>query len=381
MLMRPVVYPLAFAAGLAAGVACVLVLMPAAGNEDLRLGLGTAALLLVGVGTARRLRRRPSSDAPAGRGRRRLLRRAGFVLMALVWAAVGCYLLSRIASPFSAVRVFEQPELAAAAAPTPATAHPAAVRRLRIGAYNIAHGRGTAESNLDGGTPAERAARLQSIGRLLDRADLDVVVLNEVDFSSFWSGHVDQARAIATAAGFRYWAEQRNLDATLPLARLRFGNAVLSKYPITKAELVDYPGHAAWETLLGGKKRGLMCAIELPDKGPIRVLAERIAALADDGGPPLVAAGDFNSTPPGFPQAATDAAGRTALGLLLAGGRFATLPERPPDPAGMTFSSTSPRSVIDWILATPPWRLRSVEVPPVELSDHRPVLGVLESRP
>lgn len=83
---------------------------------------------------------------------------------------------------------------------------------LRIGAYNIAHGRGTADGNWSGGDENERRGRLNAIAELITAADLDVVVLNEVDFAATWSYHVNQAAWIAEATEFPYWVEQRNLD-------------------------------------------------------------------------------------------------------------------------------------------------------------------------
>ena len=53
----------------------------------------------------------------------------------------------------------------------------------------------------------------------------------------------------------------------------RFGNAVLSRFPITDAETVDFPAHSGFESFVAGKKRGLLCTLELPGKKPLRLLA------------------------------------------------------------------------------------------------------------
>ena len=111
---------------------------------------------------------------------------------------------------------------------------------LRIGTFNIAHGRGTASSNWQGGDEAERLARLREIAQLVQERQLDVLVLNEVDFSAAWSSHLNQAEFIASAAGFPYRVEQRNIDAATPLFSFRFGNAVLSKYPIIEVSLIEF---------------------------------------------------------------------------------------------------------------------------------------------
>lgn len=74
--------------------------------------------------------------------------------------------------------------------------------KLSIASYNIAHGRGLAESNLSGGTKAERLDRLDKIAALLRDVDADIVVLNEVDFDSSWSYSINQAEYLAQRAGY-----------------------------------------------------------------------------------------------------------------------------------------------------------------------------------
>ncbi len=379
------IFAAVFAAGVTAGWGVALLMKLAGAAAELRLVCGTLCCLLTIFALLGCLRRcgvlRTSKESKRRSAPQSIVRAAAWTALAVL----GCFAINRALSPFDAVELHTGD--AAAAKP------PADPWRLRIGAYNIAHGRGTARSNFDGGDRATRDARLKDIAQLLRDARLDVVVLNEVDFDSAWSGHVDQARAIAEAAGFRYWATGRNYDLVVPFFRLRFGNAVLSKYPISRAQRVDYPGYSWWEAIVMGKKQGLLCTIDLPSGRAVRVLAvplehrdesvrmasaEVIRRLPAAGGPPLIAAGDFNSTRLGFPRVQTDARGRSAVSLLLADGGFTTLPERVDDPGQLTFSSTEPRSVIDWILVSKPWKLTFVEVVPGTLSDHRAVIGTVE---
>jgi len=392
-----VVFLLILAGGVAAGWGVALGLKPYLAHGDLRLLAGTAVcwlVIFVLFWLLRAVRVLKTEHRPPG-GRWRLAAR---IMAWLAVALLGCYAVGRALAPFEAVQL-HVPEAAASEAPAgqaePADpdARAAAGRRtLRIAAYNIAHGRGTAASNFQGGTARERENRLVRIAQMLADLDLDVVVLNEVDFQSLWSGNVDQARAVAEKARFPYWAEQRNIDAGLPRFRIRFGNAVLSRFPISKAERVDYPGRSWWETLLAGKKQGVVCTIMLPWGEEVRVLAVHlehrgaatrraaarvIADLKQSGGPPLVAAGDFNSTRPGFPDATPDEDGHTALSLLLDEG-FIALPEQQPLARELTFSSTEPRQVIDWVLVPEPWRSASHEVLAAVLSDHRLVVETIE---
>jgi endonuclease/exonuclease/phosphatase family metal-dependent hydrolase len=108
----------------------------------------------------------------------------------------------------------------------------------------------------------------------------------------------------------------------------------------------------------------------------VRVASARlITQWADEGEVPLVVAGDLNSTPPGFPGHGKDASGNNAVAQLDVCGAFRRRPDSPPEADRMTFHSTRPRVVIDWILIPDAWRFRDYRVILSELSDHRPVVA------
>lgn len=107
------------------------------------------------------------------------------------------YLLSRLTSSFRAVQVFS------AATDSAATEQPEAIElpeSLRIVCFNMAHGRGLASSNWEGGDRTTCRGRLAEISELLDELDVDIVVLNEVDFDASWSGNVNQAELLTFPA-------------------------------------------------------------------------------------------------------------------------------------------------------------------------------------
>jgi len=141
---------------------------------------------------------------------------------------------------------------------------------LSIVSFNIAHGRGTASSNwAEGGQPKQE--RIAAIAQKLKTIDADIVVLNEVDFNSTWSGGHNQAEAIAIAAGYRYRLEQRNLDFGFIYGSWQFGNTILSHYPIVDAQQIDFPPEKAWEDWLVGCKRGALATVRLTPDKTIRV--------------------------------------------------------------------------------------------------------------
>lgn len=302
----------------------------------------------------------------------------GLIIFALGWLAV-----VRATSPMRSIRTYTISEAPNVSNNT---------TRLRIGTYNIAHGRGLAESNWDG-TLAEREARLKQIASLLLELQLDVVVLNEVDFNSTWSGGLNEARLIATQAGFPYVAEQVSYDTGLPFFSVRFGNVILSRYPIVNAELIDFPTYLQWEALVGGKKRGLLCELQLNETETVRVLAvhlehrdettrvgsaEMIIALARQEGSPLIAAGDFNSTPLGYPYAQIGDGQHNAMTRLFDSGLFLVDLSPTPNKEDLTFRADDPYSLIDWVLVPYGAHVRNRSVPNVLFSDHKPVVVELQ---
>jgi len=263
---------------------------------------------------------------------------------------------------------------------------------LKIACYNIAHGRGLATSNWQGGTDKQRKTRLDEIADLLRDIDADVVVLNEVDFDSSWSASTNQAAYLAQRAGYAYRAEQRNLDFRVLTWKWRFGNAVLSRYPIVQASVVDLPSFSAVETLLAGKKRGVVCTIDVNGRN-VRVVgahlshrseairarsAKEIIRIAGSDDVPTMVAGDLNSSPSGFPHSRKDADEGNALDVLDASSLFQRRPEHGPvADADLTFHSAQPRSIIDWILVPRDCQVIDYRVIPSTLSDHRPVVAHL----
>ena len=107
--------------------------------------------------------------------------------------------------------------------------------------------------------------------------------------------------------------------------------------------------------------------------------ADVIAKYVSGSALPCVVAGDFNSTPPGYPHSGVEPAGRTAMSKLLADGVLCDSGDDRSKPPHFTFPSPAPVRTIDWILVSPDLRGRLRDVRTLEsvLSDHRPVTGVV----
>ena len=261
---------------------------------------------------------------------------------------------------------------------------------FRVAAWNIAHARGPdGTSNWTG----PREQRLNDIADLIATWDADVVVLNEVDFDCTWSGRVDQAAWIADRAGYPHHVTQRNYDVSLPFFRLRFGNAVLSRWPISRAQRVELPHVAQWEAMLIGRKDALRVTVQR-DQQPVRVLAvhldvrdrdvrqdsvPRLLRFASGDKPPLVVAGDFNCKlieVNGQP-AGPDVTGSAGTRLLEEAG-LAWVPPEAQAALGGSFPAKQPNRLIDYILADPRLPMTRLEVVDSTLSDHRPLVADLE---
>jgi len=309
-------------------------------------------------------------------------------LISLPWA---WFFLNRLASPLKVVRLKRLPQ----EGPGP---QPPFTGRLTIGAYNLHHGLGVHPFSWNRPQRPPRQeldSRLTRLAALLRDANLDLVVLNEVDFASFRTYHQNQAAYLAEHAGFPFWVEQTNVDAALLFWRHRYGNALLSRHPLANPRLVRLPGHRFGESVCWGKKNGLICDVHPFPEQLIRMLAihldhrlettriksARVIEQRRRTSPvPLILAGDFNSSPAHYPQATLDPSGQTALSWLLAQGGYQTRPQPPelPSPLDLTFSTLNPRQVIDWILVPGDWHIHSHRVVDAGLSDHRLVLMEVE---
>lgn len=306
----------------------------------------------------------------------------------ILLAIVGWYGVVRLTSPLHQIaRIVDE----SIPLPRPKNDHTS----LRIGTWNIAHARGSQESNWNSGTTDDKRAHLREIARVIQDADLDIVILNEIDFDASWSGRLNQARLIAQAAGYRWRVEQRNYDAAVPFFSLRFGNAVLSRFPIVEAHAIDFPTAHWWHPIVFGEKDGVVCSIELPGGALVEVVAVHlesaweqeeirnasaraiVAHIRTTTGP-VIAAGDFNTAPPGFRRLPARHAKETAVSILMDELSLHTVPLDEPQLYDYTFPSDAPAHVIDWIIVPERWMIGMREVLDSQLSDHRPVIMEIE---
>lgn len=321
--------------------------------------------------------------------RSKVWKRAGLLALLVATIVLSPYLTSRVLNPGRRVQLRTATSQSGGTDRTAETDRP-----LRVACYNIAHGRGVPFDNWNGESKAVRLDRLLGIASRLREIDADIVALNEVDFESSWSHKVNQAEVLAKNAGYPYWVEQRNLDFRVGTWTWRFGNAILSRYPIRDAQSIEFPGYSALEPLLAGKKRGVYGTIELDRKRfpslpqigfvsahlshrseQLRVdSADMIGKLVSKSTVPVLVAGDFNSSPPGFAKSSSTDSGQNAITTFDDSQLFERRPMTNPAASELTFPSDGPEQVIDWILVPKSLEIVEYKVVNLDLSDHLPVV-------
>jgi len=265
---------------------------------------------------------------------------------------------------------------------------------ISVGSFNIAHARGGKKgaSNWQDQTKEDYLQHLRNIASQIEDSQLDVIVLNEVDFSSAWSFHVNQASYIAEQAGYPYVVEQKNMDISFPFYHFKFGNAILSRYPVVDSTSIVFTPYSKWEALFAGNHNGVLSTLQTPlgqigvaaihleyRSEEIRVqAANQLYSIGENSEFPIVAAGDFNSTPIPFSGAQITSAGLNALSCLLgqAGFRAPSIIEN--ETQHFTFPAQKPVKIIDWILEKGRLEIIDWRVVRSNLSDHFLVASVLK---
>ncbi len=237
---------------------------------------------------------------------------------------------------------------------------------LRVATYNV-----------HGCVGMDRQRSEARIAEVIAGMPADLVALQELDLGRIRSTGVDQAQLVAEQLGWQriFLPAMRNGDE-------QYGNAIISRYPLTLARAVELPGEGSWYCR---EKRVAIWAIAVTEAGPVQVInthfglgrAERFlqakfltealaSAPADE---PLLLLGDFNSLPGSPAIAHLRSQLRSVRALLPAAGSCRTFPTRFPSVA------------VDHIFvndALQPVALRVARTPLARIaSDHYPFVAEL----
>jgi len=239
----------------------------------------------------------------------------------------------------------------------------AAPLRLRVLCYNIHHAAG-----VDGKLDVPR------IARVIQSVQPDLVALQEVDRNTTRTGKVDQAAELA-----RLTRMNHVFGANIAFQGGQYGNAILSRYPITEHRNHLLPNVDA------GEQRGVLAAtIQMSKDRSLRLLAthfdhrrpdaERLASAkfvnklaVKRSGMPAIFAGDLNDVPDSRSLQEIDGVWtRTNARMIM-----------PTIPVG------KPARQIDYIFVRPKARWTLVETRVLDeavASDHRAIFTIVELR-
>lgn len=208
---------------------------------------------------------------------------------------------------------------------------------------------------------------------MIRSAQPDLVALQEVDRLARRTGKVDQPAEYMRLTGMPGW-----YGAAMPFEGGEYGQALLSRWPLKSPRVIRLPGSEGREPRIA-----VVAMVRAPGFGRIRWAGCHLDAERDDGdrwkqvealdtelgrdGVPTLLAGDFNATPES----------RVMRRLLREGMAWDDTSREQPAP---TIPAAAPRARIDYVLASPRGRWRTVEsrVPAeTTASDHRPLVVTL----
>lgn len=303
--------------------------------------------------------------------------------------------------------------------------------RLTIVTWNIAWGYGWGSEGSGGHLAPDHFTRsIEAMAAFLRSVNADIVLLQEIDFDSTRSGHIDQLAALSEKTGlaysaravswtahwvpFPYWPPRNHFGA------MSSGGAILSRYPITDNEvtLLEKPAkNPFWynlfylfryvqraEVAYGGETIAIYNAhLEAFDLANRELQATELAErIRKEGATYTFLGGDFNSVPPeatvrsGYPdEPETNHERDATIATLRSAGLHDTMPDTLGTNSGgaqsagaqdneeatyFTFPSHAPNRKLDYLLVSPAFDVMSARVghEAGKVSDHLPL--VIEAR-
>ncbi|MFQ3169254.1 MAG: endonuclease/exonuclease/phosphatase family metal-dependent hydrolase [Limisphaerales bacterium] len=237
---------------------------------------------------------------------------------------------------------------------------------LRVMTYNIHHAEG-----LDGKVDLER------IANVIRQSNADIVALQEVDKNTERTGGIDMPADLASRTGMNV-VFAANLDN---FQGGQYGTAILSRFPIESHE-----NHLLKQSRQG-EQRGVLQAVLAVNQGQLLFActhldhksdsAERLFSetqfanlFAGYNALPALLCGDFNDTPNSELHKRLSKKWADAWSVSGKGN-------------GYTMSSDNPKRRIDyiWLSSKKNFKVRWLDVPKTEASDHLPLVAEIRFTP
>ena len=204
----------------------------------------------------------------------------------------------------------------------------------------------------------------------------DIIGLNEVRGRGLRQDYTAQVEKMADILGYHCFFAQAVDFGDIP-GNAPYGNAILSKYPIMKAEIISIPDpqvkdeDAYYETRcilkadfdVAGKFTVFVTHVGLA-KSEQKNAIDTIVSLLDNATNPHILMGDFNMMPDNAQLAPIFERMTDAASLL--------------DSPKLSFPSNKPTIKIDYIFASTAVKIKSADIPAIIASDHRPHTAIVE---
>lgn len=198
----------------------------------------------------------------------------------------------------------------------------------------------------------------------------DVIGLNEMRGEGIASDYTDQVKILSKLTGMKYYFFAPALEIT---GKGPYGNGILSRIPILKAEIISIPDPKV------RKYKGYYetrCILKAELEGGVTVLVTHFGlnpdeqenavatVLANISEKKCILMGDFNARPD------NPVLDPVKNRLYDTADSFET--------AKLSFPSDAPDRKIDYIFVTHDVKVINADIPPVVMSDHRPYVATLE---
>ena len=231
--------------------------------------------------------------------------------------------------------------------------------------------------NIHAGKDAHGVDRVSELADFVRESGADIVLLQEVDQHTRRSGNTDQPAELAARTGYHV-----AFGRTIDYDGGRFGNAILSRWPIVSDTLIPLDGAppAGADNARHEPRGALRVVIDAPQRR-LTVFDTHLDAFGGDAwrrqeadslvrlvsqarrvGETVIVGGDFNSTPESAAQRVLRDSGLRDAWQSCGSG------------SGNTFPADTPNRRIDFLFLTDATRCHAASVPQTRLSDHRPLL-------
>lgn len=236
--------------------------------------------------------------------------------------------------------------------------------KIRLMSYNILH----CQDYLRSKQEKKDIIDFDLIANTIASQEPDIVVLNEVRNTGNDLGYKDQTKILAEKAGFPYYrfGEAIKLKSTLP-----YGNAILSKYPITEFEVIKIPDPAIKDEDAYYETRCVIRAKVNTGKNNLTVFGSHfglanseqrnavktVVSHTDASEKPYVLMGDFNMVP-------EDEKLIPIYDLMTDTAMYFDEPK-------LSFPSDNPNCKIDYIFVSKDLKVSYADIPDIVASDHR----------